>query len=127
MNLLLLKDTKSQGYNGAYIVVKHFLEFNLPKESRILDVGAGTGVIGQLLKANGYENVDALDGTPKMLEIAKQKNCYKNFIVSFVTKDIVLPIEDSTYDVVIMAGVFCPGHIRVEAFEQIIRVVKQGY
>ena len=106
--------------------MKHFLELDVPKDRRILDVGAGTGVIGELLTANGYYNLDALDGTPKMLEIAEQKNCYQNYIVSYVTPDIRLPIEDQVYDVVILAGVFCPGHIRVEAFDQIVRVVKPG-
>ena len=115
--IICLKDTKGHGYNGAYIVVKHFLELGIQRESKILDIGAGTGVVGQLLSANGYQNVDALDGTPKMLEIAKQKKCYKSFIISYVASDIRLPIEDNTYDVVIMSGVFCPGHIRVEAVQ----------
>lgn len=113
-------------YNGAQIVVNCFLELNWPKESRILDIGAGTGIIGSLLKQEGYENVDGLDASNKMLEIAKQKKCYKNLINCIVASDIRLPIESRTYDVVIMAGVFCPGHISVDAFNEILRITKSG-
>lgn len=117
---------KDLGYNGAYIVVKQFLELDVPKESHILDIGAGTGVVGELLAAHGYTNVDALDGTPKMLEIARKKNCYKNFITSVVVPGLSLPVPNGTYDAVIMAGVFCPGHIRVEAFGEVIKIVRPG-
>ena len=34
---------------------------NPRKDMKILDIGAGTGGIGELLKARGYTNVDALD------------------------------------------------------------------
>ena len=121
-----MQDTKEVGYEAHSIVVQHLVKLNIPRHSYILDIGAGTGFVGELLAANGYRNVDALDGCPKLLEIAKQKNCYKNLIHSYVSSDIRLPIEDKTYDVVIMAGCVAPGHIKVEAFDQIIRVVKPG-
>ena len=97
----------------------------LPKDTRILDVGAGTGIIGHLLQVNGYENVDGLDRTPNMLEIAKKKDCYKNYYLSVVSPDVKLPVEDASYDVVIFAGCLCPGHISVEALDQ-IRTLKPG-
>ncbi|XP_076323654.1 uncharacterized protein LOC143232301 [Tachypleus tridentatus] len=43
------------------------------KSCRILDVGAGTGANGSLLQKLGYTNIDALDGSEQMLEIAKAK------------------------------------------------------
>ena len=113
-------------YNGPELAVTEFLKLGLSKDSRILDIGTGTGQVGALLKKNGYTNIDALDATPEMLEIAKQKNCYKNFINCVITKDTKLPIDDKTYDAVIMAGCLCPGHIRWNSFPQIIRVVKCG-
>ena len=103
------------------------VSLGLPKEARILDIGTGTGSVGLLLNRNGYANIDGLDATPEMLAIAKQKNCYTNLINSFVTKDTKLPLEDKTYDAVIMAGCLCPGHIKWDSFGQIIRVVKPGF
>ncbi|CAG2108849.1 unnamed protein product [Medioppia subpectinata] len=95
-------------------------------DARILDIGMGTGNVGIHLKQNGYTNIDGLDASPEMVEIAKQRNCYKNLICSSVEKETRLPIEDKTYDVVIMAGCLCPGHIRWNSFPQIIRIVKTG-
>jgi ubiquinone/menaquinone biosynthesis C-methylase UbiE len=113
-------------YNGAEIVVSCFLELNCAKDSRILDVGAGTGIIGSLLKNYGYDNIDGLDASQKMLDLAKEKNCYKNLINTIVSPNTKLPIENKTYDVIIMAGVLCPGHISIDAFNEILRITKSG-
>lgn len=49
-----------------------FLENILPTNSRILDVGCGTGVHGELLEKSGYL-VDGLDLNKEMLDIAKNR------------------------------------------------------
>lgn len=120
------QDVSLLDYNGPELVVTTLLSLALPKDARILDIGTGTGSVGCLLHRNGYTNIDGLDATPEMLEIAKQKNCYQNLINSYVTKDTILPIEDKTYDAVIMAGCLCPGHIKWDSFGQIVRIVKPG-
>ena len=125
-NIILIKDLITIGYNGPKLVVKTFLSFDLPKTSTILDIASGTGIVGSLLKENGFTNIDGLDATPEIMKISKPKNCYKNLINSFVSKDIRLRIEDKTYDAIIMAGCLCPGHISYESFSQIIRITKQG-
>ena len=48
------------------------------KNARILDVGAGTGLVGEYLKKRGFCNLDALEPSLGMLEVAKTKNVYKN-------------------------------------------------
>lgn len=113
-------------YNGGSIAAKYFLQMNFEKDSKILDIGAGTGIIGEILQHNGYENIDALDSNEEMLTILKQKNCYKNVIKSIVTPETKLPINDRQYDIIIMAGVFCPGHIDYRSLAQIIRITKSG-
>ena len=98
----------------------------VPKTARILDIGAGTGIIGVMLRSMGYENVDALDGCQELLEKAKEKNCYRNMFCSFVTPDAELPLEKKAYDVAVLAGVVCPAHILPTAFPQVMKVVKKG-
>jgi ubiquinone/menaquinone biosynthesis C-methylase UbiE len=61
-----------------------------------------------------------------MLDLAKEKNCYKNLINAIISSNTKLPIEDKTYDIVIMAGVLCPGHIKIDAFDEILRITKSG-
>lgn len=120
------KEVKDIGYKGAQIAVSCFIELDCAKDSRIIDIGAGTGNVGSLLKNYGYNNIDGLDATQKMLYLAKEKNCYKNLINAIISSNTKLPIEDKTYDIVIMAGVLCPGHIKIDAFDEILRITKSG-
>ena len=113
-------------YNGGPLAAHCFLEMNYEKSSKILDIGAGTGIVGEILAKHGYTHVDALDGNPDMLNILKEKKCYRNVILSMVGPEVRLPVKDREYDVVIMAGVFCPGHIEVKSLEQILRLVTPG-
>lgn len=111
-------------YNGPKLVVEHFVEFNISKDSRILDMAAGTGLVGSQLRDKGYTNIDALDGSVEMLVMAKERQCYQNIITHFVRSDTKLPIEDQTYDHVIMSGGLC--HIDYENLKQIIKICKPG-
>ncbi|XP_074603889.1 methyltransferase-like protein 27 isoform X2 [Brevipalpus obovatus] len=122
------KTLNDEGYHPQRSIVKYFDELSLPKNSRILDCGAGTGLVGQELTNRGYTNIDCVDGCEKMLEIARKKNIYKKMYCSFVYPDRELPIESETYDALIMVGVFCPGHFPIEVgtFKQLLRLLKKG-
>lgn len=111
-------------YNGPRLVVEHFDSFNMSKESKIIDMAAGTGLVGSILQDKGYTHVDALDGSPEMLAGAKEKQCYENIIPHFITRDTKLPFEDHTYDHIVMCGSLC--HIDYESLPQIIRICKPG-
>lgn len=126
MFLLPAKDIAVMNYRGGEIAANCFLKMNIEKDVKILDIGAGTGMVGRILRQNGYQHIDALDGNEEMLKILRKKNCYDNIIQSLVTPDKKLPIDDQTYDVVILAGVFCPEHIDYNSLEQIISVIKSG-
>jgi len=64
-------------------------------DAKILDVCAGTGLVGEQLSAKGYINVDALDASAVMLMQAERKGIYKELIRDFLGANR-LPIEDST-------------------------------
>ncbi|RWS21686.1 malonyl-[acyl-carrier protein] O-methyltransferase-like protein, partial [Leptotrombidium deliense] len=114
-------------YRFPEIVSQELETFNLPRDSKILDVGAGTGFLGKLLHSLGYTNIDALDGSEKMLQHSRKlTDVYKNFIEALVVEDKELPIPAKTYDIALMSGSASPAHIDVTAYKQIIRVVKPG-
>lgn len=114
-------------YVGAKYGVKKCLEVgNVPKTARILDIGAGTGIIGEMLRSMGYDNLDALDGCQELLEKSKERNCYRNLFCAFVVADTELPVEQKAYDVAVMPGVVYPAHILPTAFGQVIKAVKKG-
>ncbi|XP_022251682.1 methyltransferase-like protein 27 [Limulus polyphemus] len=79
---------------GPKTVVEEFVELGLGKNVRILDVGAGTGCVASLLQKHGYTNIDALDGSIDMLEVAKSRDLYRNYIVDIVSEERKTTIKD---------------------------------
>lgn len=94
-------------------------------DARILDCAAGTGLVGEKLRNYGYKNIDALDASQEMLDIAKQKNIYQKLICDFMGTNN-LPLEADTYDAVVATGCFCPGHVNGSCLQELIRVTKPG-
>ena len=47
---------------------------------RILDVGAGTGLVGNRLAYHSIHSIDGLDISAEMLAVAFAKGCYKKMI-----------------------------------------------
>ena len=45
----------------------------LSDDARIFDAGAGTGLVGQALSAEGFKNLVAVDYSAQMLEVARSK------------------------------------------------------
>lgn len=111
-------------YNGHDLVVEQFVAFDIAKDSKIMDLAAGTGLVGSVLSEKGYTNIDALDGSADMLSAAKDRKCYQNIFTHLIEKDAKLPVEDHTYDHIIMSGALC--HIDYESLPQIIRICKPG-
>ncbi|XP_025095587.1 uncharacterized protein LOC112564756 [Pomacea canaliculata] len=57
------------------------------RDIRILDVGAGTGLVGERLRNLGFERVDSLDPSAEMLRSAAKKGVYERLIHSFFTNN----------------------------------------
>ena len=65
--------------------LEEVLTENFPEKAKddlkIIDVGAGTGLIGIELQNLGYSNLHALDISPEMLKEAKKRNIYKRLFL----------------------------------------------
>lgn len=124
----------SQGYKGHILCVEGFdravdsteVFANPQKDIKILDVGAGTGAVGEMLKARGFTNVDALDISQEMLNLAAKRDLYKNFICAPLTDTRMEMIDTAEYDVVLCAGVIVYGQVKPGAIEECARFVKPG-
>jgi len=93
---------------------------------RILDVGAGTGLVGNVLRDHGYSNIDALDISQKMLDEAKKLNIYKNMFCVALGEKPIPGIENDQYDAAICVGTLTVGHVKPVALDEIVRIVKPG-
>ena len=93
---------------------------------RILDAGAGTGIVGKVLQGLGYTNMDALDISQKMLDEAKKLIVYKEFFCAPLSAEPIAEIATDQYDALICVGTLTVGHVKPVAFDEILRVVKPG-
>lgn len=94
----------------------------------MLDIGSGTGIIGQALQNAGYENLEALDVSTNFLDAVRERGFYKEHHNFFLGKGVdQYPAElKNKYDVVTASGVWMPGHMPNEAVEDVHAGLKIG-
>ena len=93
------------------------------KTAKIIDVGCGTGLVGEKLKAKDFIYFDGIDISKDMLSIAKSRG-YRNLFLGSLNKQ--LPVLDDTYDAAMCIGVFTHGHVSSDGFNELCRIVKPG-
>ena len=93
-------------------------------DTPILDVGAGTGLVGECLYKTGNKKIIGIDISPEMLEQAKLKGCYSSLMEEDVTKKISL--KSNSIGAVVSAGTFTHGHVGPDAFDELLRITKPG-
>jgi ubiquinone/menaquinone biosynthesis C-methylase UbiE len=111
------------GYVSPQRAVDVFRRY-VPKGARILDAGAGTGLVGELLLKQGYSNLVAMDMSVGMLEKARAKNAYREFHRMVMGE--TLGFSTDSFDAVISIGVLTVGHAPASSLDEMIRVTKPG-
>ena len=114
---------KQNDYLSPLEIAKYFDKYSNNKDTPILDVGAGTGLIGEYLNINSRE-LDAIDISPEMLNIARLKNCYSKIIEADLTKRLL--INDNHYGAIVSAGTFTHGHVGPDVLDELLRVTRSG-
>ena len=96
----------------------------------ILDLGCGTGLVGQHLNERGFENVSGVDVSGKMLEEAAAKNAYKSLDQVKLCTDNFLetfPIAHrKKYDFVTAAGLVVNNYMDEKIFEEMLLSLRNG-
>lgn len=90
----------------------------------VLDVGAGTGLVGAALAARGIAPIEGTDISPEMLAVAAGKGHYARLFASDVTRG--LDITDGHYAGVVSAGTFTLGHLGPEVLAELVRIARPG-
>jgi predicted TPR repeat methyltransferase len=90
----------------------------------VLDVGAGTGLVGRALRAVGVEPVDGLDISAEMLAVAGARGGYRALIEADLTKP--LPVGPGAYAGAVSAGTFTHGHVGPSAIEGVAAACAPG-
>ena len=111
------------GWQGPQRAIDFFIRY-VPKEARVLDAGAGTGLIGQLLAKLGYKDLVAMDLSQGMLEEARKKDVYLEFHQMAMGEP--LDYATDSFDAVISVGVLTVGHAPASSLDELIRITKPG-
>lgn len=90
----------------------------------VLDIGAGTGLCGQVLADLCILPVDGTDISPQMLDQARTKGVYARLFEGDILAG--LDCKEGSYRGVVSAGTFTLGHVGPEGLEEVLRVLEPG-
>lgn len=90
----------------------------------VLDIGAGTGVCGQVLAQRGVRGIDAADIAPEMLAKAEARRVYARCFVGDVLAGLDAP--DAHYNGIVSSGTFTCGHVGPDGLDEIARLLAPG-
>lgn len=111
-------------FTGGIDIAKMLAQALPDKLTRIVDLGCGTGLVGAELQRLGYDDLDGIDLSREMLDVARSKGIYQNLIEADLLK--TLDIDDAIYDAAISAGTFTTGHVNALRLSEFLRIVKPG-
>ena len=90
----------------------------------VLDAGAGTGIIGEILAALGQEAIVGIDASEGMLALAGRKGVYSELHHMFLGEP--LGFADDRFEAVASAGVFTDGHAPLNGLDELVRITRPG-
>ncbi len=114
----------SYGYSTPAVAAGFLGRYVEPEDGTVLDAGAGTGMMGEILIPLGYKDLVGIDISPNMLELARKKGVYKDLRQMELGGKLDLPTD--AFSAVVSTGVFAAGHAPPESFEELIRTTKAG-
>jgi len=114
-------DVSSFGYKIPAVVAGLAGRY-LDRGNKLLDAGAGTGVLGEILHLLGYTDLTGIDLSEGMLEKAREKSVYESLQRMMLGERLDFP--DDAFDATLSSGVFTTGHAPPESLREIVRVTR---
>ena len=117
-------DLTTQEEHRAPAVAAEVLYRLVPKNAKLLDAGAGTGLLGEVLAAAGYGDAVAIDLSQGMLDVAEAKGVYRELHRMVLGEHLDFPAN--AFDAVAATGVFTAAHAPASSFQELVRVARPG-
>lgn len=118
------RDVGELGYCSPEIVADAVCRQFGNRGAHLLDVGAGTGLLGENLYRRGYRNLHGMDASQGMLIQAARKGVYR--MLSRMVLGRPLGFARGAFDGLMAAGVFSSGHVPPESLFEFDRIVRPG-
>ena len=110
------------GYAHPAMVAAMLTRHQPPGSDLVLDAGAGTGIMGQILTALGYPHIAGFDASAGMLSFAQAKNIYKELRSARLGER--LDYDDNFFAATVASGVFTQGHAPLDGLDELVRVTR---
>ena len=113
---------------NADFVIELYTTTGKPKEEvDVLDLGCGTGLIGKYLLEDGFKNVVGLDASRGMLNEARRRNYYSEYIELFLGNPDTYPenLRDK-FDFTTASGILADNHLDCSVFEEMLLSLRKG-
>ncbi|XP_071477604.1 methyltransferase-like protein 27 [Diadema antillarum] len=117
---------KSMAYNGPIQTLMAILRTVPDRNAAILDVGCGTGLVGDVIYKSGYRNIYGLDVSAESLRVAEEKGTYRQAFQADICGNRPIDVPDDHFDVVSSTGCFLPGHLTGDCLPEMVRLTKSG-
>ena len=112
-------------YVGPAMAAQAVVATNGNITGSVLDAGCGTGLVGVALSQAGAKDIDGIDISSGMLDVARKTGVYNDLSVVDMSK--VIDKQDQSYDVITCVGIFTEAHVGpVPALGELVRIVKKG-
>ena len=115
------KEVQKNGYVTPERVANALRDVVTGQSDFILDYGCGTGLSGSALQAVGFENIDGLDVSQEMVNLAEKKSIYKNLRVFDPSSKI--PVHPDQYKIITAIGVIGVGAAPLQIFDSLFALL----
>lgn len=105
-------------------VAAGYVARHVPAGSKLVDAGAGTGLMGRILVAMEYPDITAFDLSQGMLDVAEKTGAYNRLDRQVLGEP--LKYETGEFDACVCIGTFTEGHAPTSGYDEIARIVKPG-
>lgn len=118
------RDTIALGYSLPFVICG-WVARHVPRDyGQLLDAGCGTGLSGPFLNALGYDELVGLDYSRQMLDLAEQRNAYRELRQAEL--GTTLPWPNGHFAAFLSSGVFTAGHAPASSFDELVRITRPG-
>lgn len=115
-----------EGYAAKHICVDLLAGVHDAGAGGVIDIGCGTGVVGELLAERGFADFDGVDLSDEMAAKAREKGHYRSVTAGI---DITGPLPselENAYRSAVVCGVFTNGHVPPRALANVMTAVEPG-
>ena len=117
-------DLKGIGYAAADRCATALAKADPDLASPVVDLGCGTGLSGEALKAAGFAEIDGYDFSEGMLALARDKDCYRDIVHADLSQPNAVP--DRGYRHAALVGVLHHSHAPPEAMSEALALLPAG-